>query len=173
MEDPLCDRPSSGGDGWEDSASVFEGVSSVVSNTSTGSSRGGCGTSANDDGGESDRGVPCCGVEGSTCTGGTTGVMIGGTGGVGVGRKHLFRGDPLLDFVDPGSGETSSGGILSPRKRASFETRLRRRRSSRSSFHFSHSGEEKRYDLVVEMEKSDDGRFLNEDAEGLGAREET
>jgi hypothetical protein len=147
-------------------ASGLEGLDSiVVSKNSTVFSTAGRGPSANEDGGERDRGVPCCDDVGDSdcCIGETTGVI----GGVMSGGKRR-RGEPILDFADPGFGKTRSGGILSPKKRASFETRLRRWRASRSSFHFSHSGGEGRNDLEVETEKSDDGRFLNEDAEGLG-----
>jgi len=65
-------------------------------------------------------------------------------------------------------GKIRSGGILSPKKRASFETRLRRWRASRSSFHLAHSGGERGNDFEEEIEKSDEVRYLNEDAEGLG-----
>jgi hypothetical protein len=168
--EPSCGREMDGSlcECEDGAASGLEGLGSVVSKSSTVFSTAGRGPSANEDGGERDRGVPCRDVGDSDCMSGTTGVI----GGVMSGGKRL-RGEPMLDFADPGFGKTRSGGILSPKKRASFETRRRRWRASRSSIHFSHSGGEGRNDLEVETEKSDDGRFLNEDAEGLGIWVET
>jgi len=163
MDESLCACRCSWEDERGDAASGLEGLVSVVSKNSMVFSTAGRGPSVNEDGGERDRGVPCSDVGDSDCIGGTTGV----TGGVRGGRKRL-RGDPLSDFADSGLGIIRSGGILSPKKRASFERRLRRWRVSRPSFHFSHSSGEGRNDLEVEMEKSDDVRFLNEDTEGLG-----
>jgi len=163
LDDSLCACRCSGENGRVDAASGLDGLVSVVSKNSIVFSTAGRGSSVNEDEGERDRGVPWSDVGDSDCIGGTTEV----TGGVRGGRKRLRR-DPLSDFADSGLGKIRSGGILSPKKRASFERRLRRWRASRSSFHFSHSSGEGRNDLEVEMEKSDDGRFIKEDTEGLG-----
>jgi hypothetical protein len=81
---------------------------------------------------------------------------------------RLPRGDLLLYLADLGLGKIRSGGILSPKWRASFERRLRRWLISRSSFDFSHSDGEKSVDLEVEVEMMDDGRFGNKGVAGLG-----
>jgi len=90
-------------------------------------------------------------------------------------RRRLLRESPLLNLVlvDPDLGKTSSGGMLSPKWRASFARRLRRLQASRFSLHLSRSEGEGRdkNDLEAEgegEEKGDDCRFLNVNSDTAG-----
>ena len=144
------------------------GVYPVDSKISTVFSTAGRGTSNKEDEGERNGVVPCSDVGDSARSGGAT----GRSSGVGSGEKCLTREDLLVGLADFGLGKIRSGGILSPKWRASFERRLRRWLISCSSFDFSHSAGEKSVDLEVEVEMTDDGRFGNKDSTGLGTGDE-
>jgi hypothetical protein len=96
-----------------------------------------------------------------------------GVGGVREGKKRLLRWDLLFGLTDIGLGNMRSGGILSPKWRASFETRFRRWLISRSSLDFSHSAGKKSVDLEAEADMMEGGRFENEEIAGLGTWGET